>query len=166
MASTIGIYPCTDGYVGVHVMPRNWEPFLKAIDRLDMLSDPRFATGADRLLHADELMAELYVTLAPAAKRDLYRRAGENRAPIAFVHTIKDVIESPQLNARGILTRIDHPVAGEATYYGPPWWMGPEGWSVGRAPLLGEHTAEILREVAGLDHPSAARASSLAGATV
>ncbi len=166
MASTIGIYPCTDGYVGVHVMPRNWPPFLKAIGRPDMLTDPRFATGADRLLNADDLMAELYATLAGESKRDLYRRAGENRAPIAFVHTIKEVIESPQLNARGILTRIDHPVAGEATYYGPPWWMGPGGWSTGRAPLLGEHTEEVLRDSAGLDDAVISRASALGGVPV
>jgi crotonobetainyl-CoA:carnitine CoA-transferase CaiB-like acyl-CoA transferase len=163
MASTIGIYPCSDGYVGVHVMPRNWEPFLNAIGREDMRSDPRFATGAARLQHADDLMAELYITLAPVLKRELYQRAGEKRAPIAFVHTMKDVLESPQLNARGILTRIDHPVAGEAVYFGPPWWMGPGGWLTGRAPLLGEHTREVLAE-AGLPAAEIARAAGDAGA--
>jgi CoA:oxalate CoA-transferase len=165
MASTIGIYPCTDGYVGVHVMPRNWPPFLKAIGREDMQTDPRFATGADRLAHADELMTELATTLAKEQKRDLYRRAGESRAPIAFVHTMKDVIESPQLNARGILTRIDHPVAGEAAYFGPPWWMGPDGWQTGRAPLLGEHTGEVLGELAGLSAAEAARVTADVGAS-
>ena len=48
------------------------------------------------------------------------------------------------------LEEIDHPVAGAATYPGPPWWLGPGGWLHGRAPLLGEHTEEVLRDVAGL----------------
>ena len=55
-----------------------------------------------------------------------------------------DLLTSPQLDSRGFIQRIDHPVAGEAAYPGPPWWIGPDGWSHERAPLLGEHTAEVL----------------------
>jgi len=150
MASFIGIYPCQDGHLGVHIMPRNWKPFTEAIERPDLLNDPRFATQADRTAHNDELMAELYAWAAGQRKREIYERAGNMRAPISFVHTMADLVESPQLNARGYLQRIDHPVAGEATYPGPPWWMGPDGWSAGRAPLLGEHTEEVLRDLAGL----------------
>ena len=161
MASFIGIYPCADGYLGVHVMPRNWQPFLQAIRRPDLGEDPRFITQADRTRNNDELMAELYAWAATEERMDVYRRAGEHRAPIAYVHTTADIINSPQYNARGFLQRIDHPVAGEAVYTGPPWWMGPDGWSAGRAPLLGEHTAEVLRDVAGL---SAAETERLAAA--
>ena len=150
MASYIGIYPCADGYLGVHVMPRNWKPFTEAIERPDLLDDPRFATGAARTANNDELMGELYAWASGVEKREVYARAGAMRAPIAFVHTMQDIIESPQNIARGNITRIDHPVAGEGAYFGPPWWMGPDGWQTGRAPLLGEHTAEVLRDVAGL----------------
>ncbi len=144
MASFIGIYPCADGHIGIHLMPRNWKPFLEVIGRPDLGEDPRFATQADRVAHNDELMAELYAWAATETKHDLYRRAGAGRAPVAFVHTMADLIESPQLNARGFLQRIDHPVAGEGIYPGPPWWMGPDDWGAGRAPLYGEHTAEVL----------------------
>ena len=68
----------------------------------------------------------------------------DGRAPIAFVHTMEDLLTSPQLEARGFIQRIDHPVAGEASYPGPPWWIGPDGWSHLRAPLLGEHTTQVL----------------------
>jgi crotonobetainyl-CoA:carnitine CoA-transferase CaiB-like acyl-CoA transferase len=162
MASYIGIYPCADGHIGVHVMPRNWRPFCEAIGRMDLLDDPRFATGALRTANNDDLMAELYAWAATELKRDVYRRAGEYRAPIAFVHTMADILESPQLNARGFLQRVDHPVAGEATYPGPPWWMGPAGWQTGRAPLLGEHTSEVLRDLAGMSAAEVARATAQA----
>jgi crotonobetainyl-CoA:carnitine CoA-transferase CaiB-like acyl-CoA transferase len=162
MASYIGIYPCADGHIGVHVMPRNWRPFCEAIGRMDLLDDPRFATGALRTANNDELMAELYAWAATEHKRDVYRRAGEHRAPIAFVHTMADLLESPQLNARGFLQRIDHPVAGEAVYPGPPWWMGPDGWQAGRAPLLGEHTSDVLREIAGMSAGEVAQATARA----
>ena len=150
MASYIGIYPCADGHIGVHVMPRNWKPFTEAIERPDMFDDPRYATGATRTANNDELMGELYAWAAGVNKREIYARAGSMRAPIAFVHNMRDILESPQNIARGNLTRIDHPVAGQATYFGPPWWMGPDGWSVGRAPLLGEHTTDVLRDLAGM----------------
>ena len=158
MASYIGIYPCTDGYIGVHVMPRNWEPFCRAAEREDWLTDPRFATGAARTAHNDDLMAELYGWAAGLAKHEIYERAGSMRAPIAFVHTMADVIESPQYNARGFVTKIDHPVAGTGVYVGPPWWMGADGWSTGRAPLLGEHTYEVL-SAAGLSASEIQRAA-------
>lgn len=162
MASFIGIYPCADGHIGVHVMPRNWKPFTEAMDRPDLFHDPRFVTQADRIVHNDELMAEIFGWAAGVTKKDIYARAGRMRAPIAYVHTMADVLESPQLNARGFLQRIDHPVAGDAVYPGPPWWMGPDGWEGGRAPLLGEHTGEVLGALPGVVPAGAAAASRAA----
>ncbi len=157
MASFIGIYPCADGHLGIHLMARNWKPFADTIGRPDFLSDERFATQEARVANNDALMAELYGWAATEKKQEIYARAGKNRAPISFVHTMADLLESPQLNARGFLQRIDHPVAGETTYPGPPWWMGPDGWFAGRAPLLGEHTGEVLRDLAGLAAPEVGR---------
>jgi crotonobetainyl-CoA:carnitine CoA-transferase CaiB-like acyl-CoA transferase len=57
---------------------------------------------------------------------------------------MEDLLTSPQMESRGFIQRIDHPVAGEAAYPGPPWWIGPDAWSHERAPLLGEHTDEVL----------------------
>ena len=164
MASFIGIYPCLDGHLGVHVMPRNWKPFTDAIERPDLFADDRFRTQADRTVHNDDLLAELYGWAAGVSKREIYERAGAMRAPIAYVHTMADLLESPQLNARGFLQAVDHPVAGSAVYPGPPWWMGPDGWSAGRAPLLGEHTREVLTTVAGLSDADVARLAE--GATI
>jgi crotonobetainyl-CoA:carnitine CoA-transferase CaiB-like acyl-CoA transferase len=144
MASFIGIYPCIDGHVGIHLMARNWKPFTEVIDRPDFMTDPRFATQGARFQNNDILMAELYAWAATETKYDLYRRAGEGRAPVSFVHTMQDLLDSPQLAARGSLHRIEHPVAGEATYPAPPWWMGPDGWLDAPAPLLGQHTAEYV----------------------
>ncbi len=144
MASFIGIYPCADGHLGIHIMPRNWKPFTDVIGRPDMFDDPRFVTQALRAQHNDDLMAEFYAWAAGESKHDSYRRAGAGRAPIAFVHTMDDLLTSPHLAERGFIQRIDHPVAGEAAYPGPPWWIGPDAWRHERAPLLGEHNAEIL----------------------
>ncbi|HJP41725.1 MAG TPA: CoA transferase [Dehalococcoidia bacterium] len=150
MSAAIAIYPCIDGQVGVHVMARNWPPFCRAIGRTDLLEDSRFETAADRMANNDELMAELYGWAEGVKKREIYEQAGRERAPIAFVHDMRDLVESPQLAARGSLQRVDHPQAGPAIYAGPPWWIGPSGWEAGRAPLLGEHTIPVL-EGSGLE---------------
>jgi crotonobetainyl-CoA:carnitine CoA-transferase CaiB-like acyl-CoA transferase len=149
MASFIGIYPCADGHLGIHIMPRNWKPFTDAIGRPDLFDDPRFVTQAARAQHNDDLMAEFYAWAATETKHEVYKRAGAGRAPIAYVHTMEDLLNSDQLAARGFIQRIDHPVAGEAAYPGPPWWLGPDAWAPGRAPLLGEHTTEVLGALAG-----------------
>jgi formyl-CoA transferase len=148
MASFIGIYPCVDGHLGIHIMARNWEPFTRAIGRADLKDDPRFATQALRAQHNDELMGEFYAWASGETKKEIYARAGAMRAPIAYVHTMADLLESPQLRSRGFIRRIDHPVAGVAEYPGPPWWMGPDAWQDGPAPLLDEHRAEILGAMA------------------
>ena len=149
MASFIGIYPCADGHLGIHIMPRNWKPFTDAIGRPDLFDDPRFVTQAARAQHNDDLMAEFYAWAATETKHEVYKRAGAGRAPIAYVHTMEDLLNSDQLAARGFIQHIDHPVAGAAAYPGPPWWLGPDAWAPGRAPLLGEHTTEVLGALAG-----------------
>jgi crotonobetainyl-CoA:carnitine CoA-transferase CaiB-like acyl-CoA transferase len=151
MASFIGIYPCIDGHLGIHIMPRNWKPFTDVIERPDLFDDPRFVTQAVRAQHNDELMAEFYGWAAGVTKHEIYERAGAGRAPIAFVHTMEDLLNSEHLRQRGSIQRVSHPVAGEAAYPGPPWWMGPDAWSPARAPLLGEHTGEFVTRRAPSD---------------
>ena len=144
MSSSMAIYPCLDGQVGVHVMARNWPNFAEATGHPEWLEDERYATAESRRAHDDELMAELITWAARLGKKEAYALGGEYRAPITFIHTMEDLLDSPQLAARGFLRRIEHPVAGEASYPGPPWWMGPDAWRDGPAPLLGEHTGEVL----------------------
>lgn len=158
MSSSMAIYPCLDGQVGVHVMARNWPNFAEATGHPEWLEDERYATAESRRAHDDELMAELITWAASLSKKEAYALGGEHRAPITFIHTMEDLLDSPQLAARGFLRRIEHPVAGEASYPGPPWWMGPDAWRDGRAPLLGEHTGEVLAE-AGMSGADIAVAS-------
>lgn len=161
MSGFMAVYPCLDGQVGVHVMARNWPNFARMTGHPEWLDDERFATAESRRQHDDELMAEVLGWAAGIRKKDAYAAGGEHRAPVTFIHTMADLLESPQLAARGFLRRIDHPVAGESVYPGPPWWMGPDAWRDGPAPLLGEHTRAVLAE-AGLDDAAIAAASGAA----
>jgi crotonobetainyl-CoA:carnitine CoA-transferase CaiB-like acyl-CoA transferase len=125
-----------------------------------MLQSEEFGDSAARLQHEDELRAMIYAWAGDQKKKEVYARAGELRAPVAYVHDMQDLIESPQLKAREYLQQIDHPLAGTHTYPGQPWRMSETPWRSGRAPLLGEHTDEILSGRLGL---SAAEIAVLRG---
>jgi crotonobetainyl-CoA:carnitine CoA-transferase CaiB-like acyl-CoA transferase len=149
MSSLIGIYPCADGYLGIHAMPRNWGPLAETMGMPFLATDERFSTQRARMEHNDELVATLYAWAADQHKKEVYTRAGTMRGPVAYVHTLEDLQQSPQLHARNYFQQIDHPVAGRLTYPGNPFSMSDSPWRPGRAPLLDEHRPEILASLRG-----------------
>ncbi len=150
-SALLGIYPCADGYLGVHAMPRNVPPLYNVMEMPELAVDPRFNSPAARLENNDDLSATIYAWAADKQKREVYERAGSMRGPVAFVHDMADLLASPQLAARGFLREIDHPAAGPLVYPGPPFVMSETPGRIERAPLLGEHTAMVLRERLGLN---------------
>ena len=81
---------------------------------------------------------------------DVYHKAGAERAPMAAVHGIGDIFASPQLKARDFFQETEHPEAGTLTYPGPQFRMSEVEWTAGRAPLLGEHNAEVYCDEMGM----------------
>jgi len=149
-SAVLGLYPCADGYLGVHAMPRNLPPLLQVMEMPELADDPRFNTPAARLENNDELTATIFAWAADKRKHEVYARAGSMRGPIAFVHDMADLMTSPQLAARGFLHEVEHPVAGRLTYPGPPFVMSETPGRIERAPLLGEHTVAVLAGRLGL----------------
>jgi crotonobetainyl-CoA:carnitine CoA-transferase CaiB-like acyl-CoA transferase len=146
MSFAIGIYPCADGFLGVHAMARNWAPLAETMGMPELATDERFRTQRARMEANDEIVAILYAWAADQKKKEVYARAGTMRGPIAYVHTLEDLLQSPHLRARGFLHEVDHPRAGRLVYPGNPFSMTDSPWRAGRAPLLDEHRAEIVRE--------------------
>ncbi len=144
-SAAIGLYPCADGYVGVHAMARQMPALLS------MLGIDDASLGEDRLRRNDELSAHIYAWAAERTKKEAYDLAGEHGAPLAFVHDMRDLYESEHLRYRGFLREVDHPEAGTLTYPRGPFVMSASPWREGRAPLLGEHNQEVLCGLAGLD---------------
>jgi crotonobetainyl-CoA:carnitine CoA-transferase CaiB-like acyl-CoA transferase len=149
-SAVVGIYPAADGYIGIHAMPKNWPQLLEAMDARHLGEDERFIDNRARLRHDDELSAEFYGWAAGITKREAYERAGATRAPISPVNTIADLLASEHLRERGFFREIDHPVAGTLSYAGPPAHMSASPPAARRAPLLGEHNADVYSELLGL----------------
>ncbi len=157
LSAMVGIFPAADGHIGLHIMPRNWPWFARAMGREDLIDDPRFKDNFSRLQHNDELEAIVYEWAGSQKEKEVYQTAGAARAPIAFVHTLADLFQSEQLRARDYLQEIDHPVAGRLTYPGPPFRPSETEWRAGRAPLLGEHNEEVFCGELGLTTQDLAR---------
>ncbi len=108
-------------------------------------------------LYADEIDMLLKPRLKNIPKDEFYHKGQEAGMPVGIVATPKDILESPQLQARNYLVEIDHPVVGKLMYPGAPVVAERTPWAAGRAPLLGEHNEEIFCDRLGYNKQDLAK---------
>ena len=149
-SATLGVFPCADGQIGVHVMPRNFPSFARVMGAEWMLEDERFRDVRARLRNNDELLAQVYAWAAGVTREEVYRRSAEERCPMAPVFTLPEVLAQPHLRARASFRTLEDPRAGGLTYPGPPFRPGEGEWALRPAPRLGEHNAEVFGELLDL----------------
>jgi crotonobetainyl-CoA:carnitine CoA-transferase CaiB-like acyl-CoA transferase len=133
-----------------HTLQPLWERVCRMIEREDLIDDPYFTAPENFNGNAEvkaEFDAVLLEWLLRHGKRDVMRRAQETGYMCTAVNGIDELIDDPHFAARDFFTRVEHPFAGELTYPGAPFRMSETPWRAGRAPLLGEHTDEVLREL-------------------
>jgi len=129
---------------------RYWLPFCRAIERPDLLEDPRFEDGWQRALNCRELIAEIEATFVRRTLDEwqpLLDAAGLIWSP---VKRVEEAIDDPQSRAMGYFQEIEHPEAGRFETVGPPFRI--DGCDLGArraASALGADARDILRE-AGL----------------
>ena len=127
-----------------------WERLCGALDRSDLVADPRFETNADRMEHRAELEAELESALAARDTGDWVEALIAAGVPCGPIHDYAQVFSDPHTQARQMQVTMEHPVEGTVRGLGIPVKLSDTPGSIRRpAPLLGEHTDEVLRE-AGL----------------
>ncbi|WP_435181095.1 CaiB/BaiF CoA transferase family protein [Halorussus sp. AFM4] len=141
-------FETADGYVVVAVASEHiWPDFCRALDREDLVDDPRFAANADRVENRDELDALLAEEFAAYGTDEVIEILREHDVPASTVRDMAEVFDSPQVEARGMRTSVDHPTAGEVEMPASPMHFSRTPTAVRRhPPLLGEHTDEVLRE--------------------
>jgi crotonobetainyl-CoA:carnitine CoA-transferase CaiB-like acyl-CoA transferase len=144
----MGPLPCRDGWVcvGIATVPQ-WEGFCLAIGAPGLLADERFQTGGDRFDHADELDAIVVPKLREMTAGDLVARLQEHRVPASPALTVLDLLADRQLASRGYWAR--NARVGDRAVLPERAFRVPGACAPFRAaPRAGEHTEEILREVA------------------
>jgi CoA:oxalate CoA-transferase len=129
-----------------------WKDFCPLIGAPEMTDDPRWKDNAARVKNRPSLIArlqEIFLTKTYAEWEALLVPAG---IPMGAINTMDRVVEHPQVKARDVLVECEHPTAGKVRVVGPPVRLSDTPGGVrAPAPLLGEHTEAVLREMLGLD---------------
>jgi len=135
-----------DGYVTVGANnPRLWQRFCRALDREDLLADPRFESNPDRMARKTELVADLESTLRKRDTAEWVDRLLDAGVPAGPLHDYRQVCDDPHTLARDMVITMRHPAEGEIRGLGIPVKLSDTPGQVRRAaPLLCEHTDEIL----------------------
>lgn len=149
-----GVFPCADGYVELSAAGYRMDRFAGMLGNPEWLEDPKwYATGA--LLQpalAEELEAHLYPWLYEHTKRDIWAAAREARVLCGPLFTIEELVADEHFRSRGFWQVVDHPEMGSYEIPGRPFIMNATPWELRRpAPLLGQHTREVLREAGYAD---------------
>ena len=139
-----GVYPCADGYVHMVAQPFWWDRFCRTIDRPDLIKDTHFTDNLFNLSMVEEIDAILYEWLLRHSKQQIMEKAQALGLPVTALNTMEDVFRDPQFRSRGYFTKLDHPIAGELEYPGPPFRLTDSPSEIRRAPTLGEHNEAIL----------------------
>lgn len=149
------VYRTRDGYI--YTGARNdkaWRAFCKVLGLDSLVDDPRFRTNADRVKHREELDALVEEATSRFETADLVNRLRETGEIIAVpVNTMDKLLSDPHLGYRGLIVDLQDPKYGRLKV--ARMSIRTKGGYVdvmrSRAPTLGEHTVEVLRDVLGYD---------------
>ncbi len=145
------VFEAKDGWLVIGVGNDSlWARFCKAIGKEELINNPKFKTNQDRVENYDELkniLTEWTKNLSVTRIVKILRRAG---VPCAPVNTVKDIVEDPNINYRGMILKIEQPKIGEVKIAGDPLlfsFLKKRKYTPSPAPLLGEHTKEVLMDI-------------------
>ncbi|HEU5195817.1 MAG TPA: CoA transferase [Methylomirabilota bacterium] len=125
-----------------------FEAFCRAIERVDLLGDPRFAGPRERMRHRDALIPLIEKTTAQAPRAHWLARLDAAGVPAGSINDYAEALSDPQTFAREMVVDLVHPGAGPVKSLGVPVKLSDTPGAVDRpAPLLGEHNTEILAEL-------------------
>jgi formyl-CoA transferase len=145
-----GVYRASDAYFNLAVGTEDlWRRFCAALELEPLRADPRFTTNRDRLAHRAELNALLEPLFAGHTINQIQELMDQASVPCGAVRDLHSVFTDPQVAALGLIEALDHPTAGAIKVVGPPYRLSETPPSVRLPPpLLGQHTDEVLRELA------------------
>ena len=149
-------YDCFETKDGKHVVvaghwESQWQNLCRAMNRQDLLEDPRFRTMWDRAQNYEHLRSIIETWIAARNREEIISMLIDYDVPVGPVNTVEDIFNCPQVNAREMLSEIHHPIVGQMKIVGVPIQFSETPARVrSAAPLLGEHTEEVLRNILSL----------------
>jgi crotonobetainyl-CoA:carnitine CoA-transferase CaiB-like acyl-CoA transferase len=150
-----GRFPTSDGHLVVALMVESfYVKFCAAIGQPELATDPRFATPTGRKQNRvllESLVSEVMAQRSTAAWQTVFAAAD---IPCGPVNTVSEALAMPIVAERSVIQKVEHPTAGEMQIVRSPVRFAQrfEDPAIQPAPLLGEHTTQILTELLGYDH--------------
>lgn len=124
-----------------------WEAICEVIGKPEWKDDPDYATPPARLPRLNEIFDAIEQWTVTKTKFEVMDICNPLNIPVGPILSMKELAEEPSLRATGTIVEVDHPERGPYLTVGCPIKMSDSEVEVARAPLLGEHTQEVLREV-------------------
>jgi CoA:oxalate CoA-transferase len=146
-----------------------WGKLCRILNREELIRDPRFANNHLRTENQPELSAILTAELVNKTTGEWIEIFEKQDIPYSKINNIKEICEDPVIRHRNMLVTVDQPGVGPIRIAGSPIRLSETPGEVrGPAPLLGEHSAEVLREVLGYtaERIEAMKAEGVINATV
>jgi crotonobetainyl-CoA:carnitine CoA-transferase CaiB-like acyl-CoA transferase len=141
-------FRAADGWLNIGgANQANWERMCRVLGASDWLEDPRFGSNADRMKNLDALVPLMNARLKVHKVDDLIKALEADGVPCGRINSIADVAADPQALAREMVVELEHPRAGRTRALGLPVKLSRTPGKVSRpAPVLGQHTREVLEE--------------------
>jgi crotonobetainyl-CoA:carnitine CoA-transferase CaiB-like acyl-CoA transferase len=149
-SSPYQVFKTKDGWMVLGASQQNlWIKACKVLGCEDLTEDPRFLSKADRVANNKALVALLQERFATGTTQEWFEQLDAVGVPAGPVMAHDEVFNDPHVLARDMVVEVDHPAAGRHRTLGTPVKLRDTPGSVRRpAPLLGEHTEEVLAELA------------------
>jgi len=142
-------FPTRDGWINIGAANQaNWERLVKVLEAPELARDPRFADNAGRMEHREALVSALTPHLERRTTAEWVAVLDQAGLPVGPVLSITEMLEHPQTLARGMVVETEHPWVGKTKSLGlPVKFSETPGGTVRPAPVLGQHTREVLQEI-------------------
>jgi formyl-CoA transferase len=147
----LNLYPCAPGgpndYVYLVIAtPRMWEQLCAAMGRPELANDARFAGWIARHQNGSACYDEIARWTRERSKHDVVRVLAGAGVPCGAVLDSRDLFADPHLHARGFVSELEHETLGAVRHLGNPLRLSKSQVPMRAAPVLGKHTAQVLRE--------------------
>ncbi len=135
-----------------------WPLFCAAIDRVDIIDDPRFKDGWSRTQNYETLEPILTEAMKTRTTQEWAEELEQAGIPCGPVNTIEQAASDPQIAARDMIINVQHPEAGSFRVVNTPFKFSRTPYKVEQAsPDLGEHTQDVLSQLLGMSHEEISR---------
>ena len=151
----VNLYPCSPGgsndYVYIMaVTPRMWQALCNAMERADLLADPRFKSSRLRVENAEILTSEITSWTSKRTKHEAMKILCEADVPASAVFDSVDLFKDSHLRQRDFIHEVEHEARGHVRLLGWPARLAESKVEITAASVLGKHTEEVIAADLGL----------------